>query len=197
MASIAAETLGNKDIDWSGLVEEYERIRDLITKAIAGFEDYNKKLKVANGFELPNGARIGEFNTPSKKALFTVNKLPDLLPADHRYTMMTIRSHNQFNTTIYGLDDRYRGVFGGRNVIFMNEEDMNNEEIVKGDVVEISNHYEKPRKISGFMVVPYEIPKGCVATYFPESNPLIPLGLSARLSHTPASKSVGVNVQKC
>lgn len=197
VASIAAETLGNKDIDWSGLVEDYDRIRDLIAKAIAGFEDYNKKLKEDNGFELPNGARIGEFNTPSKKALFTVNKLPDLLPADHRYTMMTIRSHNQFNTTIYGLDDRYRGVFGGRNVIFMNEEDMNNEKIVKGDVVDIFNHYGRKRSVSGFSVVPYDIPKGCVATYFPESNPLIPLGLSARLSHTPASKSVGVNVQKC
>lgn len=196
VASIAAETLGNSDIDWSSLVEDYDRIRDLIAKAIVGFEDYNKRLKAANGFELPNGARIGEFNTPSKKALFTINKLPESQLDGHKFTMMTIRSHDQFNTTIYGLDDRYRGVFGGRNVVFMNEDDMKEEGLEKGDLVEISNHYEKPRKISGFVALPYQIPKGCVATYFPEANPLVPLSLSARHSHTPASKSVAVNVRE-
>ena len=110
--------------------------------------------------------------------------------------MMTIRSHDQFNTTIYGMDDRYRGLFGGRNVVFMNPEDMKQQNLKKKEVVAISNHYDKLRKVSGFKVVPYNIPRGCLATYFPEANPLIPLSLHARGSHTPASKSVGVNIEK-
>lgn len=196
IASIAAQTLGDKDIDWSSLVEDYDTIRDLISKAIKGFEDYNNRLKQENGFELPNGARIGEFNTPTQKAQFTVNQLAEPIPDGHAYTMMTIRSHDQFNTTIYGLDDRYRGIFGGRNVVFMNEQDMQDEGLQKEDLVELSNHYGLERKVAGFAVVPYDIPRGNVATYFPEANPLVPLHLSARKSHTPASKSVGVNIRK-
>lgn len=197
VASIASATLGNDDINWSGLIEDYDNIRDLIAKAIKGFEDYNARLKATNGFELPNGARAGIFNTPSKRAMFTVNQLPEKIPSGHSYTMMTIRSHDQFNTTIYGMDDRYRGIFGGRMVVFMNEEDMKSEGLEKGDVVELSNNYgDKNRNVEGFVVVPYEIPHGCVATYYPEANPLVPLHLHARGSHTPASKSVGVNISK-
>lgn len=196
VASIAAATLGNDDINWTGLIENYDNIRDLIAKAVQGFEDYNARLRTDSGFELPNGARVGEFNTPAKKAMFTVNQLADAIPKGHTYTMMTIRSHDQFNTTVYGMDDRYRGVHGGRNVVFMNKEDILAEKLESGDVVELSNHYEVSRKVSGFVIVPYDIPKGCIATYFPEANPLVPLNLHARKSHTPASKSVGVNVRK-
>ncbi|MBR10881.1 MAG: hypothetical protein CMP48_24785 [Rickettsiales bacterium] len=196
VASIASAALGNDDINWSELVEDYDRIRDLIAKAIQGFENYNERLKTNYGFDLPNGARIGEFNTTDKKAHFTINKLPESIPDGHEYTMMTIRSHDQFNTTIYGMDDRYRGLFGGRNVVFMNPEDMKQQNLKKKEVVAISNHYDKLRKVSGFKVVPYNIPRGCLATYFPEANPLIPLSLHARGSHTPASKSVGVNIEK-
>ncbi len=196
VASIAAAALGNDDINWAGLVEDYDNIRALIAKAVNGFENYNERLKRDNGFELPNGARKGEFNTPSKKAVFTVNQLSEKIPDGHDYVMMTIRSHDQFNTTVYGMDDRYRGVFGGRNVVFMNKEDMQSESLSQGDIVELSNNYKISRKVAGFAVVPYDIPKGCVATYFPEANPLVPLHLHARGSHTPASKSVGVNVRK-
>ncbi|WP_258104530.1 FdhF/YdeP family oxidoreductase [Marinoscillum sp. MHG1-6] len=196
VASIASATLGDKDINWSSLVEDYDNIRDLIAKAIVGFEDYNARLRKDNGFELPNGARIGEFNTSSKKAHFTINKLAESIPEGHVYTMMTIRSHDQFNTTIYGNDDRYRGVFGGRNVVFMNEGDMKKEGLSKADTVELFNNYGIERRIVGFEVIPYDIPSGCLATYFPEANPLVPLHLFARKSHTPASKSVGVNVKK-
>lgn len=196
VASIAASTLGNEDINWGGLIEDYDNIRDLIAKAISGFEDYNERLKRDNGFDLPNGARDGVFNTPSKKAEFTVNQLAEKIPDGHKYIMMTIRSHDQFNTTVYGMDDRYRGIFGGRNVVFMNETDMQEESLSQGDTVELSNNYKVTRKVSGFTVVAYDIPKGCVATYFPEANPLVPLHLQARRSHTPASKSVGVNVRK-
>lgn len=196
VASIAASTLGNEDINWSGLIEDYDNIRDLIARAVNGFEDYNERLKRDNGFNLPNGARVGEFNTPSKKAIFTVNQLAEQIPDGHDYIMMTIRSHDQFNTTVYGMDDRYRGIFGGRNVVFMNQGDMETEGLSQGDTVELSNNYKVARKVAGFSVVPYDIPKGCVATYFPEANPLVPLHLHARRSHTPASKSVGVNVRR-
>ncbi len=196
VASIAAATLGNNDINWSGLVDNYDLIRDLIAKAIKGFENYNERLKNSQGFDLPNGARIGEFNTPDHKAKFTINQLPESIPEGHQFTMMTIRSHDQFNTTIYGLDDRYRGIFGGRNVVFMNPEDVKKAGLAKMDSVALSNNYGKVRKVSGFKVVPYDIPTGCVATYFPEANPLIPLSLTARGSHTPSSKSVGVNIEK-
>ena len=196
VASIAAATLGNDDINWTGLVDDYDLIRDLIAKAIKGFENYNERLKKSQGFDLPNGARIGEFNTPDHKAKFTINQLPESIPEGHQFTMMTIRSHDQFNTTIYGLDDRYRGIFGGRNVVFMNPEDVKKAGLAKMDSVALSNNYGKVRKVSGFKVVPYDIPTGCVATYFPEANPLIPLSLTARGSHTPSSKSVGVNIEK-
>ena len=112
------------------------------------------------------------------------------------FVMMTIRSHDQFNTTIYGLDDRYRGVYNGRMVVFINEQDMLKKGLKKGDKVTLFNNYNhKKRKISNFTVVPYNIPKGCVATYFPEANPLIPLELKAHTSHTPSSKSVFVKIQ--
>lgn len=196
VASIAAATLGNDDIHWLELKDDYNRIRDLIAKAISGFEEYNARLASNNGFTLPNGAREGQFNTPSRKALFTVNQLAEPIPTGHEFVMMTIRSHDQFNTTVYGNDDRYRGIFGGRNVVFMNEEDMKAHQLEKGDLVEIANDYGLKRKVAGFQVVPYDIPQGCVATYFPEANPLIPLHLHARQSHTPASKSVGVTIRK-
>ena len=196
IASIAAATLKNDSINWLELVDDYSKIRDLIARAIKGFEDYNKKIENASGFELPNGARKGVFNTPGKKAIFTINKLPESVPEGHDYIMMTIRSHDQFNTTVYGLDDRYRGIFGGRTVVFMNEEDMKVEKLQKGDQIDLFNNYEKERRIRAFKVVPYDIPKGCLATYFPEANPLVPLQLVARGSYTPASKSFGVNIEK-
>ncbi|MEL6133840.1 MAG: molybdopterin dinucleotide binding domain-containing protein, partial [Bacteroidota bacterium] len=124
-------------------------------------------------------------------------RLADGRPEGHDFMMMTIRSHDQFNTTIYGLDDRYRGVYQGRMVVFMNAEDMREKGIKEGDFVVLSNDYGgKHRRVEGYKVMAYNIPKGCVATYFPESNPLVPLELSARKSHTPASKSVAVNVEK-
>ena len=197
VASIAAATLGNDDIDWLGLTGDYSKIRDLIAKAVKGFEDYNAKLKADSGFELPNGPRHGEFTTPSQKAHFTVNQLPGDTRLGHQYMMMTIRSHDQFNTTIYGLDDRYRGIFGGRMVVFMNQADMATAQVTKGDRVSIYNNYgDQERRVDGFKVVPYDIPIGCIATYFPEANPLVPLQLSARLSHTPSSKSIAVNLEK-
>ena len=110
--------------------------------------------------------------------------------------MMTIRSHDQFNTTIYGLDDRYRGIYNGRRVVLMNAQDLKKQGLKTGDFVDLSSHFEgKKRSAPHFMVVEYDIPETCIATYFPEANPLVPINSYARKSHTPASKSVIVRVQ--
>lgn len=197
VANMAKATLDQDKVDWDYLVEDYSRIRDLIEKTIAGFENYNERVANPVGFELPNGAREGKFNTDTKKANFTVNKLSENdLEADE-FLMMTTRSHDQFNTTIYGLDDRYRGVFNGRMVVFMNREDMRTKNLNQGDLVTLYNQYDgRDRIVEGFAVVPYDIPRQCVATYFPEANPLVPISLMARASHTPASKSVKVKIKQ-
>lgn len=196
VANIAKATLTQDKVDWDFLIEDYSNIRDLIEKTIAGFENYNERLKKPSGFELPNGARTGNFTTPNKKANFTVNKLSENNCSAEEFLMMTTRSHDQFNTTIYGLDDRYRGVFNGRMVVFMNEDDAKAKGLNKGDLVTLYNNYDNTeRVVEDFAVVPYNIPKGCLATYFPEANPLVPLGLHAHSSHTPASKSVKVKIR--
>ena len=196
VANMAKATLTQDKVDWDFLIEDYSNIRDLIEKTISGFENFNERLKKPLGFELPNGARTGNFTTPNKKANFTVNKVSENNCAVDEYLMMTIRSHDQFNTTIYGLDDRYRGVFNGRMVVFMNESDVKSKGLKQGDLVTLYNNYNNTeRVVEGFAVVPYNIPKGCLATYFPESNPLVPLGLHAHSSHTPSSKSVKVKIK--
>ena len=196
VANMAKATLTQDKVDWDFLIEDYSNIRDLIEKTISGFENFNERLKKPLGFELPNGARTGNFTTPNKKANFTVNKVSENNCDVDEYLMMTIRSHDQFNTTIYGLDDRYRGVFNGRMVVFMNESDVKSKGLKQGDLVTLYNNYNNTeRVVEGFAVVPYNIPKGCLATYFPESNPLVPLGLHAHSSHTPSSKSVKVKIK--
>lgn len=196
VANIAKATLTQDKVDWDFLIEDYSRIRDLIEKTIAGFENYNERLKKPLGFELPNGARTGNFTTPNKKANFTVNKVSENNCEADEFLMMTTRSHDQFNTTIYGLDDRYRGVYNGRMVVFMNEEDAKAKGLKQGDLVTLYNNYDNTeRVVEDFAVVPYNIPKGCLGTYFPEANPLVPLGLHAHSSHTPASKSVKVKIR--
>ncbi|MFT5777622.1 MAG: molybdopterin-dependent oxidoreductase alpha subunit [Crocinitomicaceae bacterium] len=196
VAGIATAALTQDKVDWDYLTTDYSRIRDLIEKTIAGFENYNERLETPSGFDLPNGARIGKFNTASKKANFTINAISATNCEEGEFVMMTIRSHDQFNTTIYGLDDRYRGVLNGRMVVFMNERDMQSMSLKKGELVSLFNNYGNvERLVDGFAVVPYAIPEGCLATYFPEANPLIPLELHAHSSYTPASKSVKVRVR--
>ncbi|MDO3695496.1 FdhF/YdeP family oxidoreductase [Wenyingzhuangia sp. chi5] len=197
VANIAKATLQQSRVDWDFLTEDYNNIRDLIAKTINGFENYNERVKQPIGFELPNGARTGNFTTPNKKANFTVNKLSDIALDADDFIMMTTRSHDQFNTTIYGLDDRYRGIYNGRMVVFVNPKDAQKLGLQKGDKVSLYNNYNDiKRQVDNFSVVPYNIPKGCVATYYPESNPLVPIELTARLSHTPSSKSVKVKIKK-
>ncbi|GAB1308841.1 FdhF/YdeP family oxidoreductase [Urechidicola sp. KH5] len=197
IAKLAANTVGNSIVNWKELIEDYSKIRDLIGTSVKGFEDFNERLKTEKILELPNGPRIGEFTNDIGKARFTVNKLSEHQLKEDELMMMTIRSHDQFNTTVYGLDDRYRGIYGTRMVVLMNTEDINKYKLDVGTPITLSNNYDNTKRaVSGLHIVPYDIPKGCVATYFPECNPLIPLSQKARKSNTPASKSVKVTISQ-
>lgn len=197
VAELANLTLPNSKVNYLLLSENYDRIRDAISRTISGFENFNQKVRNPSGFYLPNGAREQKFNTPDGKAQFTINPLPKEELAAQELVMMTIRSHDQYNTTIYGLDDRYRGIENERRVILMNEEDMAARNLKTKDSVDITSHFKgEIRKVNKFLVIPYPIPQGNCATYFPEANPLIPLDSFADKSMTPTSKFVVVTVEK-
>jgi molybdopterin-dependent oxidoreductase alpha subunit len=198
VACLARATLRERlpHIDWTALADDYDRIRDGIARVVPGCERYVERVREPGGFVLRNAARERVFETESGRARFTVQALPkhDLLPG--QLLMMTIRSHDQYNTTVYGLDDRYRGVRGGRRVVLMNEHDARERGFRHGDAVDLTSHFrDGERTAPHFTLVVYEIPRGCCATYFPEANVLVPLGAVARVSNTPASKSVVVSVK--
>jgi molybdopterin-dependent oxidoreductase alpha subunit len=197
VARLARETLGERSgIKWEWLVEDYDRVRELIERVIPGFENYNQRVRAPGGFYLPNLARAGVFKTSTERANFTVHELPrhELEPGE--LLMMTVRSHDQFNTTIYGLDDRYRGVSNERRVVFLNPEDVAEQGLSAGQVVDLFSRFDgEERTARRFLVVPYPLPRRCAATYFPEANVLVPLGSVADKSNTPASKSVRITVR--
>ena len=186
-----------KDIPWDKFKNDYSVIRDYIEKAIPGFASYNDRVQRDGGFYLPNPPRDNqEFKTPTSKANFSSAKLSGKNPDNGKFSMMTIRSHDQYNTTIYGLDDRYRGIFKGRMVVLINKDDMNKIGIKRLDRVRITNtEGGKTRSVAGFRVVPYDIPENCIATYFPEANPLVPISSRAIGSNTPTSKYVEVTIE--
>jgi molybdopterin-dependent oxidoreductase alpha subunit len=195
VARLAQCTLGDRPVDWSALADDYDRIRELIARVVPGCEDYSSRVGQRDGFRLRNAARERVFATKTGKARFTVPALPAHALNEGQLLMMTIRSHDQYNTTVYGLDDRYRGVRGGRRVVLLNEGDARARGLAEGDVVDITSHFaDGERTAKHFVVVPYRIPAGCCATYFPEANVLVPLGSVARISNTPASKSVVVTI---
>ena len=198
VARMAAAVIGDKmDVDWLWYASDYDRIRGAISTTIPGFEDYNNRVRREGGFYLPNGPRERKFTTKSGKAGFTINPVPQHNLKEGSYKMMTIRSHDQYNTTIYDLNDRYRGVYNGRRVVFMNADDMKKEGLKQGDFVDLLSHYdEKERVAPRFMVVTYDIPRQCTATYFPEANVLISINSKADRSDTPVSKLVVVKIRK-
>ncbi|MEZ4756389.1 MAG: FdhF/YdeP family oxidoreductase [Flavobacteriales bacterium] len=198
VCGIATATLGDGvPVAWSELAYGYDRIRDEIASVIPGFHDFNQRVRKPDGFVLPNGARDGaRFTTPTGRARFSIDAVPEWNVPNGRFMMMTIRTHDQFNTTIYGLDDHYRGIHGERRVVLMHAEDMRAAGLRERDRVDLFSHYEVERSAHDFFVLPYEIARGCVATYFPEANALVPLQLKAHKSGTPASKSVVVEVRK-
>ncbi len=188
---------GNHPVDWKNLGEDYELIRKKIELTIKGFKDLNQKSQ-GSGFYLPNNVRDLDFSKlPNQKAQFSICDLPKHLVKENEFILMTIRSHDQFNTTIYGLDDRYRGIYNERRIVLMNKKDMNKYALKKLDVVNLISCYDnKERKAFNFLVIPYNIPQGNLASYFPETNVLVPYNHFADKSHTPISKSIVVTVEK-
>lgn len=198
VAELAKATLGNKSsVDWDRLVSNYDNIRDVIEQTIPGFDNYNERVRKPGGFYLPNGAREGDFKTLTGKANFTINKNPEHKLAADEYLMMTIRSHDQYNTTIYGLDDRYRGILHERRVVLMNEQDIKEAGLKLEEEVDLVSNYDGEKRVAkNFLVIPYDIPSRCIGTYFPEANVLIPYNHYAHTSKTPISKSVVVKVER-
>lgn len=195
VCGLAHELRPNSPIPWLEFRSHYDRIRDAIEACIPGFESYNKRVRQPHGFVLPNGPREGKFTTPDGLAHFTVHKMPRHKLAEDEFVMMTIRTHDQYNTTVYGLDDRYRGIFQGRRVVLMNADDMAAHGIEAKSMVDLVGEYHGVvRTAPKFVAVPYEVPRGCVATYFPEANVLVPIDSFADRSHTPTSKYVVIKV---
>ena len=197
VAQMAKATLGNKTtVDWDAMAADYDKIRDAISLVVPGCENYNQRIRDKAGFYMPNPPNEGKFTTPTGKALFKAHRLEKIELEKGRLFMTTIRSHGQFNTTIYKFHDRYRGVEGSRRVIFMNEQNIADLGLQAGQAVDITSHFDDgERQVSGFIVVSYPIPIDCAATYFPEANPLVPLGSVARGSSTPTSKCVIISVK--
>jgi molybdopterin-dependent oxidoreductase alpha subunit len=184
-------------VTWHKMSSHYDEIRETISRVIPGFEDFNQRIHTKKFFHLPHPVRDRlEFRTPSGKARFVSHRLTQTDLPDGRYLLMTLRSHDQFNTTIYGLDDRYRGISKGRRVVFMNPEDMNAELLKSGALVHLTSYFgDQTRIVENFRIVPYSIPRKCLAAYFPEANPLVPLGSTAEKSNTPTYKSIKVSVR--
>ena len=195
VAGIAAATLG-QNAPWQKLVADYDSIREHISHVVPGFEDFNRKIRNPGGFLLDNPASRRIFLTDSGKANFTVNPIRPIPLLAGEFIMMTIRSHDQFNTTVYGNDDRYRGIHGGRRVIFLNREDLRDVGLIADQRVDLISTFEGEDRIAErFTVVPYDIPRRCAATYFPETNVLVPLNSFADKSRTPTSKSVVIRLR--
>lgn len=196
VAEMAKAVLGSRSkVDWNGMAANYDLIRDSIARVVQGFESYNERIRNAGGFFLPNPPRQRRFNTADGKAKFVASKLERRNIPAGRLLLTTIRSHNQFNTTVYDQTDRYRGIYGERRVILMNEADIAEHSLIAGSVVDITSHFDNvERSVFEFIVVPYPIPKGCAAAYFPEANPLVPLKSFALGSKTPTSKSIEISL---
>lgn len=198
VCGIAAMTTGDlPNVRWTALADDYARVRDLIEKVVPGFSEYNRRVAGDDGFVLPNSARDRTWKTATGKANFTVVPLPVRELVDGQLLLQTLRSHDQFNTTIYELNDRYRGIYGRRDVLFVNASDLRARDLNDGDVVDVTSHFAGvQRTVRGLTLVSYDQPAGCVAGYFPELNPLVPLEQNARESHTPSSKSVVVTIAR-
>lgn len=204
VCGIADAVLGNQQLDWLELADDYSLIRQHIQATIPGFDDFNQRCELPGGFYLGNAAAELRFATQSGKAEFCAAPLPDTLfpqigAEKAPFVLQTLRSHDQYNTTIYGLDDRYRGVYGQREVLFIHPEDLADLGLQDGELVEIETLWNDgiTRKVSGFKLVSYDIPRGNLAAYYPETNPLVPLASFGDGTGTPTSKSVPVAIRRC
>lgn len=204
IAAMAQQTLGNHPIEWMQVVEDYDRIRSLIEDIFPDFKDFNHKIQQHGGFYLGNSARDRVWQTPSSRLNLYAHSLPDsILPpaaakrlGERSLVLQTLRSHDQYNTTVYALNDRYRGIKNERRVVFINPADIERLGFKAGDKVDISSLWEDQteRSAKGFKLVPYDIPQGNIAAYYPETNPLVPLDSVGQFSRTPTSKSIAVEL---
>jgi len=197
VARLARATLEHRTtVNWEELAGNYDETRIAIERVIPGFENYNARVREPGGFYLPNAARNRVFNTKSGKAEFTVHELPKHDLGPDQFLMMTIRSHDQFNTAVYTSNDRYRGIYDDRRVVFLNREDIAALGLNPRQVVNLVSHFEGEERVARrFVVVPYDIPSRCAATYFPEANVLVPVRHVALKSNTPVSKSVVISIR--
>ena len=194
IAGIAHATVGSDLIDWRKLAEDYSLIRNHISRVIPGFENFNDRIS-KGPFYLPNGPRERKFPTDTQRAKFIVAPISHHDIGPDQYLLMSIRSHDQFNTTVYGLNDRYRGIHGGRRVVFMNPDDMRARGWNPGLKLDIISHFQGEKRMAHeFQLVPYDIPRGNLATYYPEANVLVPIGSTAERSNTPTYKSIVVSL---
>jgi len=196
VAGMAQAVLGaGSSVDWCALADDYDRIRDLIEKAIPGFHDFNERVRRPGGFTLINPAAERRFDTTTGKARFMTIPIPPDDRAPDTLLLATIRSHDQFNTTIYGFDDRYRGVYNARRVVFLNARDVERLGLVDRQVVDlIAEHQGRTRVAPRFAVIVHDIPEGSAAAYYPETNPLVSVDDVDPRSHTPSSKSVVIRL---
>ncbi|MCW1912744.1 FdhF/YdeP family oxidoreductase [Luteolibacter sp. GHJ8] len=196
VARLAEAVLGDVGhVRWRWLAEDYDRIRTWIEAVVTGFESYNERVRQAGGFYLPNAAKTRVWNTTSGKANFSQAPLDAFEAAPGRLLLQTLRSHDQFNTTVYGLNDRYRGISGMRDIVFLSPEDLSERGIKPGERIDVTSHWrDGERHLRGFRAIPYEMPRGMAAAYFPEANVLVPVGHVAEGSNTPASKSIEISI---
>jgi len=200
VCKMAKATLGSRSVvDWDKYENSYDEIRNVIAQCIPGFENYNERIRIKGGFYLPNGARDGKFITDKfvDKAPFTLTAIPKNTLAGDEFMMATTRTHDQFNTTIYGLEDRYRGIKNERRVVFMNQKDIDKHGFVGGEKVDLFNFDDGIERVARlFVIVPYQIPEGNTMTYFPETNVLISVHNVVEKSNMPASKFVRIKIRK-
>jgi molybdopterin-dependent oxidoreductase alpha subunit len=196
VARLARATLGaSSSVPWEVLGGDHDAVRALIAETIPGFSEFNRRVREPRGFFLPNTARALDFAALGGRAHFSCIPVPRIEREPDQLVLMTIRSHDQFNTTVYDVNDRYRGIHGHRHVLLMNAADIAARGLTPGDRVLITSHFRgEKRRASGFTVTVYDIPSGCAAAYFPEANSLVPLEHHADKSRTPASKSVVISV---
>lgn len=204
ICGLARAVLGpDHPVSWERFAPDYDAIRDEIAAVVPGCADFNRRVREPDGFQLPHPPRdTREFPTATGKANFAVAPLAWVPVPPGRLVLQTLRSHDQYNTTIYGLDDRYRGIRGGRRVVFVNPDDIESLGITAGDRVDLVSEFTgadgvlQERRAEDFQVVPYPTPPGNAAAYYPETNPLVPLDHVAAKSNTPASKAVVIRLER-
>lgn len=199
VCDLARRLLGHKlPVSWEALAGDYRRVRDLIERAIPGFDDYNARVVAPGGFALPHGPRDARrFATATGRARLTVNALRAPEVPDGRLLLQTLRSHDQYNTTVYALNDRYRGVKAGRRVVLVHPDDLAAQGVADGDTVDIVSEAADgvERRAERFRAVAYPTARGCAASYFPECNVLVALDDVAEVSNTPVSKAIVVRLE--